>query len=153
MHYKAFTGHYSTQGMLVVWKERETTQDPESRTDLYEELSHAGEASIVNRGKKTRQEIKMRDFAGFKACLCVIKSLTGSTRWRIHTEKLILRYHSVFLFGNWEGWTGKFFSPHTLFWEYFFVSVYRIKWPVRCRWIHFSELLFFKCCEIELYEK
>lgn len=40
--------------MLVVWKEIETSQDTESTTDLYEELSHTGEAAIVNRGKKNK---------------------------------------------------------------------------------------------------
>lgn len=47
-------GYYSTQGMLVVWKERKTTQDTESKADLYRELSHTREAAIVNRGKENK---------------------------------------------------------------------------------------------------
>lgn len=38
----------------MVWKDRKTTQDTESKTDLYRELSHTREAAIVNRGKKNK---------------------------------------------------------------------------------------------------
>lgn len=76
-------------------RERNNTGHKGKR-DLYRELSYTREASIVNRGRKTRQNVKTRFLLGIMLHQCDLTHTLFEQGKEFTMEKLILRFLSYF---------------------------------------------------------